>query len=258
MKSRFPLHLLIVLLSVVAFNANAQDDLFGKEEKKAPRKGWIIAFNGSFDIPGANMAKDFGLSARLGPAVYYKTENNWMFGFKTDFIFGSDIKTDSLLINVRDRYGSFLTASGTRIGIGIYERGYMMALEAGKIVALSESRPDNGILFLTSGGFIQHKIDIYDADSQIPQLRGDYLKGYDRLTNGLFIEEYVGYVYFSKRSVFNFHIGLDAMCGFTQDRRDYLFDVMRTDNAQRIDILFGVRGGIYIPVFKRKSEEIFY
>jgi hypothetical protein len=258
MRQSLQFNLWVVLFSLLAFKANAQEDLFGKTEKKGPRKGWIITLNGNFDIPGGNMAQDFGPSARIGPSVYYKTASNWMFGFKTDFIFGSIIHIDSFLSNVRDRYGTYLTATGTRIGIGLYERGYIMALEAGKIIPLSESHPDNGILFLSSGGFMQYKVDIYDATSQVPQLRGEYLKGYDRLTNGLSVEEYVAYVYFSKRSVFNFHIGLDALCGFTQDRRSYLFDIMRADNTQRIDILFGVRGGIYVPIFKRKSEEVFY
>ncbi len=255
---RFPLLVLIALLLLPGLRVKAQDDLFGHQEKKPPRKGWLITFNSNFDIPAADMAKDFGLSARVGPSVYYKTQNNWMFGAKVDFIFGNDIRVDSFLSNVKDRYGTFLTGTGTRIGVGTYERGYMIGLEAGKILVLKQRRPDNGILFLTSGGFIQHKITIYDAGLQVPQLIGDYLKGYDRLTNGLFLEEYVAYVYFSKRGLFNFHVGLDFMCASTQDRRDYLFDVMRTDNAQRIDILFGLRGGIYIPIFKRKSEEVFY
>ncbi len=258
MKQPLKFNLLFVLLSVFAFHAKAQEDLFGKEEKKAPKKGWLITFNGNFDIPAGDMAKRFGLSARVGPSVYYKTQSNWMFGVKTDFIFGNIINEDSLLANVKDRYGSYLTADGRRIGIGIYERGYMIGLEAGKIFPLTDKRPDNGILMMTSGGFIQHKITIYDADAAVAQLRGDYLKGYDRLTNGLFLEQYVGYIYFSRSALFNFHIGLDAMFGFTQGRRDYLYDVMRPDNKQRLDILLGVRGGIYIPIFKRKSEEVFY
>jgi len=56
----------------------------------------------------------------------------------------------------------------------------------------------------------------------------------------------------------NFTIGVDALFGFTQDRRDYLYDVMRPDNQQRLDILFGLRGGWFIPIFKRKSEDILF
>ena len=110
----------------------------------------------------------------------------------------------------------------------------------------------------TGIGFVQHKINIYERDNAIPQVRGDYKKGYDRLTNGLYIEQYAGYNHFSDNGLVNFHIGLNIMAGFTQGRREYLFDVMRKDDKSRVDILFGIRGGWYIPIFKRKSEDYYF
>jgi hypothetical protein len=46
--------------------------------------------------------------------------------------------------------------------------------------------------------------------------------------------------------------------GFTQGRRDYLYDVMRPDNAKRLDVLIGVRTGWFIPMFKRNSEDMMF
>jgi hypothetical protein len=196
----------------------------------------------------------------------HKSKKNWMLGAKFDFILGNDIHIDSFMINIRDQYNTgfngkyveFINAGGNRVGIPIYERGYATGIEAGKIINLNRLRPDNGIMVLTTAGFMQYKVNIFDADNAVPQLRGDYKKGYDRLTNGMFLEQYVGYVYFSKSRLINFHIGLDALFGFTQDRRSYLYDVMRTDTKQRVDILYGLRGGWYIPMFKRKSEDILF
>jgi hypothetical protein len=111
---------------------------------------------------------------------------------------------------------------------------------------------------MTGAGFMQHKINIFDQDKTIPQLRGDYRKGYDRLTNGWYLEQFVGYNMFDKSGLLNFHIGLDFVAGFTKGRRDFLYDVMRKDDASRIDLLFGLRGGWYIPIFKHKSEEIYF
>jgi hypothetical protein len=211
------------------------------------------------------MAKRFGLSYRVGPALLYKTTSNWVFGAKCDFILGGTITQDSLMINIRDKYSGqsthlyeFINGNGQRIGVPVYERGYAIALQAGKVIPFKEQHPDNGLLLLTSAGFIQHKINIYDRDKTIGQLRGDYLKGYDRLTNGFFIEEYAGYTYFAKNVLLNFTIGFDALVGFTEGRRDYLYDVMRPDNQQRIDILYGIRLGWFIPIFKRKSEDILF
>lgn len=256
--------LLIVLLHLSTI-VIAQDDLFGPSENKTSRHGFMLNGNGSIDIPGADMAARFSNSFRLGPALLYKTTSNWLFGAKFDFIFGKNVKEDSLMINIRDKYTTysqnlyeFINNDGQRIGVPVYQRGYAVGLSAGRIFSKSKSHPDNGIMVLTSVGFMQHRINIFDKDKSVMQLRGQYLKGYDRLSNGLFVEQYIGYAYFSSNKLVNFTVGADIMAGFTQGRRDYLYDVMRPDNAKRLDILFGVRAGWFIPMFKRNSEDMLF
>jgi hypothetical protein len=252
--------LIFILLYIGAACTNVfaqQDDLFGRPKIVESHSGFIISVNGNFDIPSADMAKDFGLSTRIGPSLLYKTKANWLFGIKGDFIFGSQVRTDSLMVNLKDSYGEFLTQGGARVTIPVNERGYMIGLQAGKIVSTSKTSKDNGITLLTTVGFIQHKLQINNPNG-VPALNGAYLKGYDRLTNGLFVEESIEYSYFAKNGLLNFHIGPDLMLGFTQDRRDYLFDVMRADTKQRLDMFFGIRGGWYFCIFKRKSEELVF
>lgn len=248
---------LIASLLLISFSVRAQDDLFGST-KEPPRKGLVIAANVSVDFPGADMAKRFGTSYRVGPAVMYKTLSNYMFGVKCDFILGGNVKEDSLLHGVHDPYGTFINSDGQRIGVGVFQRGYAIGLQGGKIFPIKPGNPNTGILALTGLGFVQHKILIEDKDKTIPQLRGDYIKGYDRLTNGWYLEQFVGFNMFDKNGLINFHIGLDVMAAFTAGRRDYLYDVRRPDADSRVDLLFGIRGGIYIPVFKKKSEEIYF
>ena len=247
----------LIVLVLFMFSSRAQDGLFTTEKSKA-RKGFIINANGGIDFPAADMAKRFGTNYRIGGALLYKTTSNWMFGVKMDFLLGNRITEDSLLINLTDDDGSILNQDGQRVGLSTFERGYLVGLQAGKIINLSKTNADNGLLLTTTAGFMQHKINLFDREKTVPQIRGDYRKGYDRLTNGLFIEQYVGYNYFAKDGLINFHIGLNVTAGFTQGRRDYLYDVMRADNASRLDLLFGIRGGWYIPIFRRKSEEIFF
>jgi hypothetical protein len=252
--------LLSILLSV-ASGAFAQSDLFGTNgntEKKEPHKGWVIGANGNYDRPGGDMAKRFGGSFRVGPALLYKTKSNWMFGVKSDFIFSDKVKEDSLMQTIRSSDGSFVDQQGHRIGVGIYERGYDIGLQLGRIFNFNKSHPDDGLLLMTTAGFIQHKIRIFDRDKTVPQLRGEYVKGYDRLTNGWFIEQFVGYNHFADNGLINYNIGLDFLAGFTQGRRSYLYDVMRKDDKSRIDLLFGLKVGWYIPIFHRKSEELFF
>jgi len=256
---------LFYLCLVTYASAQNEDKLFGPVETPRIRQGFIINGNVGVDLPAADMAKRFGVSYRLGPALLYKTKSNWIFGAKCDFILGNIVKQDSLMINIRDKYSGpsthlyeFINGSGERVGVPVYEVGYVIGLQFGKIISFSEHHPDNGLMLLTSSGFIQHKIDIYDNDKSVPQLMGNYLKGYDRLTNGWFVEQYAGYTFFGKKGLLNFTLGLDALFGFTQGRRDYLFDVMRPDTAKRLDILYGLRGGWFIPIFKRKSEDMLF
>ena len=256
--------LFAALLSLSVLPALAQDEIFGPTAKDKPRHGFIFNGNADFDIPAADMAKRFGVSYRLGPAVTYKTASNWVFGVKMDFIAGNLIKQDSFMINVRDKYNTnfngkvleFIDINGYRSGVPVYERGYMVGVQVGRIINFNKYHPDDGLMLLSSVGFMQHKIDIYDRDKSVAQILGPYLKGYDRLTNGLYVEQYAGYTYFAKNGLLNFNLGVDCSVGFTQGRRDYLFDVMRPDTKKRTDILFGLRGGWMIPVFRKKVEEI--
>lgn len=254
------------LLISIAAMAQDEDKLFGSgDAPPKPRKGFLLNGNVSFDMPGGDMAKRFGVDFRIGPAVLYKTESNWLFGAKMDFIVGNQIKQDSLMANIRDKYPTdsrsvyeFINTDGERVGVPVYERGYAVGLQAGKIISWSKHHPDNGLMLLTSVGFMQHRINIFDRDKNVLQIKGNLVKGYDRLTNGTFIDQYVGYVYFAKNRLLNFNLGLDCLVGFTQGRRDWLYDVNRPGTDKRVDILFGVRAGWYIPIFKRRSEDMLF
>lgn len=255
---------ILFILLAVHLSSFAQNELFGYDSTIKAHSGFILNGNISADLPLFDMAKRFGINYRLGPAITYKTKTNWIFGVKFDFLSGNQIKEDSLMINIKDKYSTqfngkevqFLNTSGIRTGVPIYERGYLAGISAGHIFNRNPAQPDNGWMILTTAGFIQHKINIFNDQKDVAQLQGGYLKGYDRLTNGWFVEQFAGYSYFAHNGLLNFNIGVDVMVGFTRGRRDYLYDVMRSDNAQRIDMLVGLRGGWMIPIFKRKSEDI--
>lgn len=236
----------------------AQKGLF-KSAKLPARQGYLFGFNASFDMPAADMAKRYGNDYRIGPSVAYKTKTNWIFGVKFDFINGPKLKEkDSLFKGIKDNNGTLINQDGQRIAVNAYERGYMAGIEVGHIFNTSKKISDNGILIMTGIGFMQHKTLIQDKSESILSLRGDYRKGYDRLANGIYVEQYLGYLFLSNDGLINFHVGLDVALGFNQGRRDFLYDVQRPGNEKRTDILFGIRGGWYLPVFKRKSEEFFF
>lgn len=246
-----------IVILLFSLTATAQDGLFDLKKKEG-RKGVVFAFGTGVDFPGADMAERFGTSFRVGGQVFYKTKSNWVIGAKFDYLFGNNLRIDSLLSNIIDEYGTFIGSGAERLSVNIYQRGYIGGVQAGKIFNLGNNNSDNGILVLTTVGFMEHKVFIRDREQSIPSLLGGYKKGYDRLANGMVLEQYIGYSYFSNNNLLNFYIGLNLSAGFTQGRRDYLFDVMRPGNESRIDLLYGLKAGWYIPIFKRKSEEFFF
>lgn len=253
MKKRITL-LVLACLPTVLF---AQKGLF-TEEKLPSREGFIVSVNGNFDMPGGDMADRFGASYRIGLAVHYKLKNNWMYGVRFDFLNGNKIKEPGLFSGITDNQGTFFNLDGQRLAVNKYERGYLVGIQLGRVFNWSKTSSDNGILCLTSIGFMQHKILIQDKSESIISLRGDYRKGYDRLANGVYLEQYIGYLFLSNNGLINFHLGVDFLAGFTEGRRDFWYDVRRPGNEKRFDILFGIRGGWCVPLFKRKSEEFFF
>ena len=255
MRRLYPVVFLLVLLSGNAF---AQDDLFGME-KKDPQKGFVISVHGIGELPLADMADRFGASYRLGANVFYKTKQNWLIGVKGDFLFSNKVSEPGLLDNI-SRSNSIINLNGQKSPVPVFLRGYTVGIQAGKIfnTILGGNNPDNGLLVMGTVGFIQHKILLSDKNNEFPQLTPEYKKGYDRLTNGVLIEPFVGYNHIGKDGFLNFNIGLNALVGFTGGRRTYNFDTQMPGNDKRLDVLVGIRGSWYIPIFRKKSDELFF
>lgn len=255
---RFFFIFVFLFASALSANAQVQDEaLFGAPANTSKvREGFVISMNGNFDMPAADMAKRFGTSYRFGPSVMYKTKKGWLFGAKFDFISGSNVKDDSLMINLF-KNGGILNQDGSRTRINVYQRGYDVMLQGGKLINIFPSTAST-LMLMTSAGFIQHKVKIFDRAKTVYQLNDEYNKGYDRLTNGILLEQFVGYNYFAHNGYLNFYIGFNFSAGFTGGRRDWQYDLMRPDNGSRMDILYGLRGGLHIPIFNRKSEELYF
>jgi hypothetical protein len=106
--------------------------------------------------------------------------------------------------------------------------------------------------------YLQHHIKIDYRDAQIPQLEGDYIKGYDRLTSGFGLNEFVGYLHYGKRKLINFYIGLDFMQTWTKNKRGYNYDQGQYDNDIKRDNLMGFRIGWVLTLYKRAPEQFYY
>ena len=254
LQNRLSLPLLLALL--------VWNPLFGQrgESAKTDQSG-VLLFNLSYggQVPGGDLADRFGINGYLGAGLDYLLANNWAFGFEGHILFGSEVKNDVLSI-LRNPEGGIYADNGTLAEVTLRERGFYLGAHLGKLIPVSAANRRSGIRINLGAGLLQHKVRVQeDPQAFVPQIAGDNKKGYDRLTNGLALNQFIGYQYLSKNRRINFFVGFDLTQAFTQNRRSWNFDTLGVDTAKRLDLLFGFRAGWSLPFYLGEDpEEIFY
>ncbi len=235
-----------------------------KEAAQPNARIWNIEAKGAYDMPLADMATRFGNSFRIGAGIKYKTKANWTFGVEHTFIVGGKVKEPGLLSNLYTANGGIINDFGEVLNVGIYQRGYMTGVQVGKVLPVLNKYPNSGLTLQTGVGFMQYKINLFDRDNNIAGLKTikntdlDYKKGYDRLTNGVYVKQFVGYTHYSPNKLINYVIGFDAIYGFTQGRRAYFYDVQQPGDAKRSDVMVGFTFAWVIPIYKKIVEDTYY
>ncbi len=218
----------------------------------------IYGFYG-YQWPGADMADRFGSNSVIGPGFMVKDAGNWIYGAEYNFIFGNNTKDGfDILGGIMTSGGNVISGDGTPAVVALFERGFTINGKFGKLFpALGPDR--NSGFFVTAGlGYMRHKIRIEVENNSAPQLKGDYKRGYDRLSGGFLLTQSVGYMYFGRNNLVNFTLSFEIFEGFTKGYREYLFDTRQPGDQGRFDLLFGPKLTWMIPVRKRMAKEFYY
>ncbi|HNW97923.1 MAG TPA: hypothetical protein PKK00_05880 [Bacteroidales bacterium] len=218
----------------------------------------MVTASYSYQVPGNDLAKRFLPNNSIGAGYLYKTRKNWIFGADGFFMFRDTIKETNIFDSISTSDGNIIDGNGLYADFHLYERGFLMGVKCGKLFPVIEKYPNSGIILLGTLGFLQHKIRIENSDNAAPQIKGDYKKGYDRLTNGLAVSEFIGYMHMSDSRLFNFYAGFEFTQGWTQSRRSYNFDTMKKDLTKRMDVLYSFKIGWIIPLYKRMPESYYF
>lgn len=218
----------------------------------------IASITGGYSLPGGDLADRFGGNFSIGGNYFRKHRSNWLFGVQGDFLFGDRVKERDFLYSLSNSQGQIITQNGTYGNILLYERGWRVEARIGKILPVIGPNKNCGLVVMGGVGFLQHKIRIESQGDNIPSLEGNYVKGYDRLSNGLSISEFIGYFNFGNRRRINFFVGLEATQAFTKSRRDFDFDTRMRDDQERNDLLFGIRAGWIIPLYKKIPNAYYF
>jgi hypothetical protein len=216
----------------------------------------MIGAHFQFQLPGGDLADRFGYNFNVGGVFQWKLKKNWLFGVEGDFIFSDQVKEDPIPY-LKTSLGNVINSSGIYAVYSIYERGFLFSAKAGKIFNWFGPNPNSGLMATMGAGILQHKIRIEEKDNSVPAITGDYKKGYDRLTNGLALTEFAGYLHCGNNRLINFFAGIEVTEAFTKSRRDWDFATMMKDDKNRLDILFGVKAGWFFPIYKHAVNKYY-
>lgn len=213
----------------------------------------------AYQVPGGDLAERFGNNSNIGGGCLLKTDKNFLFGIDFNFLFSDNVKEeDSLLKHISTEQGYLIGQDGLFAEIHMWERGFTGTFKFGKIFPIFGSNPNSGIAVMVGLGYLQHKIRIENRDKTAPQINGDYKKGYDRLSAGFTVNEFIGYLHLGNNKLVSFFAGIELTQAWTESLRIYDFDKMKKNDSKYFDTLFGIKIGWIIPLYKRLPDKYYY
>ena len=253
-----PMHRIQPILILLSFLLS-QSLLSQEKEAESPLTIPMVYASYGFFFPGGDMADRFGSASVLGPGFMVKNSTNWIYGLHYDYLFGNNVKDGfSILENLLTSEGILINGDGVPATVALFERGHLVSGRFGKLFPVTRTNLNSGVFFTVGLGYLTHKIKIEVENQSAPQLKGDYRRGYDRLTGGFMLNQTIGYMYFGKARLMNLFIGVEITEAFTKSLRDYHFDTMAGDDSKRFDLMVGPRISWIIPFRKRLAKEFYY
>jgi len=245
--------LLFVLMAVLAMSQQ-------KVEKQSDDDAaFLFGLEYAYDFAGGDMKARYGNNLDVGAKLSYLFKNtSFQLGLKANYLFGDTVKQD-VLAHLRDGNGYILGVNGTYGQVKMRERGFQIGAFASNVFSFGKLNTRSGIRVDLGVDILQHWIRLQDDNNTVAQFDDPYDKGYDRLTNGFGLNEFIGFQYMSSNRRVNYYIGFDFSQAWTESRRDFDFATQSSLEGQRLDLLFGIKAGWILPVYRESQpEELFY
>ena len=213
-----------------------------------------------YQWPGGEIQEQFGSNSAIGAGFEWKTSSNWIFGAEYNFIFGNNVKNGlEIFENILNSDGNVISGDGTPAVVATFERGNIISIKFGKLIPVIKSDKNSGVFFSAGTGYMMHKIRIEVENENTPQLKGDYKRGYDRLSGGFMLNQSIGFMYFGHNRLLNFTLSVEAFEGWNKPYRDYYFDTMAPPpEGRQFDLLIGSKVAWMIPLRARNAGTYYY
>lgn len=246
--------LLFLLVSSIVVASDAQVNV-----KDSVVAAFVPFVSYSYQFSGGDISNRYGDNSTIGIGLKYKTSKNLIFSFDGNFIFGNDIKNaDSILWMVTTEDGFIIDGNGTYALYALYERGYNFNFSIGKIFPVLNPNQNSGLMVTAGFGYLLHRMKIDNQHRTAAQISDDYAKGYDMLTGGLSLNQFIGWYFMGNSRYTNFYGGFEFHQAFTHSLRDWDFSTMQKDNNSYFDYFIGIKVGWMLPIYKRAPNKFYY
>ena len=245
-----------ILFILLAFSVLAQK-FPEHSEKIAVNEGAATLFHLGLgvQVPAADLAKRFGVNQSIDGGLDWIFSNNYILGIEGQFLFSNKVEDDPLSI-LRTPEGDIIGNNRLLSNVIIRERGYYFGAHVGKLFPISA--PRSGLRVTLGAGMLRHWIKFQDDDNGLTQITGEYKKGYDRLTGGLALNQFIGWEHLGWDRKSNWMIGFEFNQGFTKSLRDWDFSTIGKLDGNRLDLRFGIRASWTLPFYHKGAENIEY
>ena len=131
-----------LLIAILSIDTNAQNE-------PKPESFPFVYATYSFQSPGGDLSKRFGVSNDIGGGAGLKTETNWMLGAEATYIFGNNVK-ENPLENIMNSNNQITNMYGEPSQINIRQAGIQIKGTFGKIIPVSKKIKTAVYLFVAA------------------------------------------------------------------------------------------------------------
>lgn len=240
------------VFAIVVSNSKAGNSLDTiPPNQKNEEKSWILMHvAATYSVNSGDWAERYPAYTALPLRLEYYHKNKYTLGADFSFYLGSQVNSVGMFPDMTDEDGSLRDNNGYPAVIRYYMRGWSSRAYALKIIPLNYNAQKEARWSMQLGGglgYTRHYTKFnFDLD-MVPQLEGEYLGGYDRLSAGAQLFEQLRFQYLDNSSV-SLSAGFELLQGFTKHQRAYDFSSRSAQQQNFFDLGFGAFVGVIIPI----------
>ena len=211
-----------------------------------------------FCLPMADLSDRYTIFSQAGSSFLMKFKSNITVSLEGLILFSNNYRGESPLRSILNDNGTITNIHGDQTLFTLGMRGMQFQIKGGYIISKYSHNPNSGITLSAGAGFFQSKYWIDQRGQNTPQIMGEYVKGYDKMSNGFALTQFIGYTYFHNKNFLNVYAGIEFTEAWTKDRRVWDFALNRKNDTKYNEIMTAFKVGFMIPFIRREAEGKYY